>query len=86
MAMRELLDRARDEVQEVTGHHVESISGFQRDGDDSLTVTVEVLEVERIPSTMDLLATYVVTLSGDGEVVGLERRRRYHRAAVDQGG
>jgi hypothetical protein len=86
MAMRELLERAREEVHEVTGHEVESISGFQRDGDDSLQVTVEVLEVPRIPNTMDLLATYVVTLSGDGEVVGLQRRRRYHRAAVEEGG
>jgi hypothetical protein len=49
-------------------------------------VTVEVLELERVPSTMDLLASYEVTLSEDGDVLGFERRRRYHRAAVDDNG
>ena len=47
---------------------------------------VEVLEVERVPNTMDVLASYEVLLSDDGEVLGFNRRRRYHRAAVDQGG
>jgi hypothetical protein len=32
---------------------------------------------------MDLLATYAVTVSQDGDILGMERRRRYHRAAVD---
>jgi Gas vesicle synthesis protein GvpO len=32
---------------------------------------------------MDLLASYDVKLSDDGEVLGFERRRRYHRSAAD---
>jgi hypothetical protein len=83
---RELLDRAREEVADVTGASVETISGFHRDQDNGWVVTVEVLEFERVPSTMDLLATYSVSLSADGEVLGFERSRRYHRAAVDHDG
>ena len=83
MVSRQLLEAAREQVAEVTGHPVESISGFHRDGD-GWVVTVEVLELERVPNTMDLLATYAVTVSEDGEVLGFERRRRYHRAAVDE--
>jgi hypothetical protein len=84
---RELLDTARSEVAEVTGRRVETVSGLRRDGDDSTwIVDVEVLEMERIPSTMDLLASYAVTLSEDGDVLGFERRRRYHRAAADDVG
>jgi hypothetical protein len=83
MRTRELLDIARREVGELTGHRVESVSGFHRNGDDGLKVDVEVLELRRVPDTMDLLASYEVTLSEDGDVLGLERRRRYHRAAVD---
>lgn len=86
MVARRLLEVAREEVADVTGRPVETISGFHRDGQDGWTVTVEVLELERVPNTMDLLATYAVTLSDDGEVLGFERRRRYHRAAVDDGG
>jgi hypothetical protein len=81
---RELLEAARRQVAEVTGHVVESISGFQRDGD-GWTITVEVLELRRVPNTMDLMATYEVTVSADGDVLGFERLRRYHRAAVDDG-
>jgi Gas vesicle synthesis protein GvpO len=86
METRRLLDVAREEVADVTGRRVETVSGLRRDGDDGAwEVTVEVLEMERVPSTMDLLATYAVTLSEDGDVLGFERRRRYHRAAVDDG-
>jgi hypothetical protein len=83
---RELLKLAREQVADVTGHDVETISGFHRAKNDGWLVTVEVLELERVPNTMDLLATYAVKLSEDGDVLELERRRRYHRAAVDENG
>ena len=86
MASRQLLEVAREQVAEVTGRKVESITGFSRDGDGQWIVTVEVLELERVPNTMDLLASYDVTLSEDGDVLGFERRRRYHRAAADDVG
>jgi len=82
---RRLLDAAREQVAQVTGHPVEGISGFRRD-DDGWLIDVEVRELERIPNTMDLLASYEVKVSADGDVVGFERRRRYHRAAVDENG
>jgi hypothetical protein len=82
---RKLLHAARQQVAEVTGRPVETISGFHRNGD-GWVVTLEVLELERVPNTMDLLATYAVTISDDGDVLDFERRRRYHRAAVDEGG
>jgi hypothetical protein len=82
---RQLLDAAREQVAAVTGRPVEGISGFRRD-DGGWVVDVDVCELERVPNTMDLLATYQVTLSGDGDVVGFERRRRYHRAAGDDDG
>ena len=86
MVTRELLDVARAQVADVTGRAVEGISGLHRNGEDTWIVSVDVLELERVPSTMDLLATYEVTLSDDGDVLGFERRRRFHRAAVDDGG
>jgi hypothetical protein len=80
---RQLLEVAREQIADVTGHEVEGVSGLRRNDDDGWTVTVEVLELHRIPSTMDLLASYAVSLSGDGDVLGFERRRRYHRAAAE---
>jgi hypothetical protein len=86
MVPRELLELAREQVAGITGHDVETISGFHREKNDGWVVTVEVLEMERVPSTMDLLATYSVKLSEDGDMLGFERGRRYHRSAVDENG
>jgi hypothetical protein len=82
---RELVDVAREQVTELVGKEVEAVSGFHRDGDEAWVVTVEVLELERVPNTMDILATYEIKLSDDGEVLGFNRGRRYHRAAQTDG-
>jgi hypothetical protein len=50
-----------------------------RKDEDGWKVTVEVVELRRIPSSTDLLGCYVVTLDDDGELVGYERTRRYQR-------
>jgi hypothetical protein len=68
-------------VAQFTGRRPESVLGVQRDGDGWL-VTVEVLEMSRIPASTDLLGSYVVTLDEQGEVLGYERRRRYQRGQV----
>ena len=86
MVFRQLIETAREQVADVTGHDVEGVSALHREEDSGWTVTVEVLELERVPSTMDLLASYDVTLSDDGDILGFERRRRYHRAAVNDNG
>jgi hypothetical protein len=84
--VRELLDTAMEQAADLTGKPVEAVSGLERDGDGPWVVTVEVLELERVPNTMDILASYEIELSDDGEVLGFQRRGRYHRAAEDGGG
>jgi hypothetical protein len=81
----EVLRAARRQVAELTGFGVESVSSFERNGDDAWVVTVEVLELERVPNTMDLLGSYEVKLSDDGDITSFRRRRRYHRAAAEDG-
>ena len=85
MKPREVLDSAKQQVAELTGLPVESVSSLERDGDKNWVVTVETLELERIPNTMDLLGSYEITMSDDGDVVGFHRTRRYHRSAEDGG-
>ena len=43
-------------------------------------MTLEVLELQRVPSTTDVIGKYEVTLDKDGEVTGLQRTRRFTRA------
>jgi hypothetical protein len=74
----ELARGARRQLSELTGRRAESVLGLQQD-DDGWKVTVEVVELSRIPPSTDLLGCYVVTLDDDGELVGYERLRRYQR-------
>jgi hypothetical protein len=64
---------------ELTGRPAESVLGLRK-GDDGWKVTVEVVELPRIPRATDVIGCYVVTLDDDGELVSYERQRRYIRA------
>lgn len=65
-------------VAELTGRTPETVLALRQD-DDEWKVTVEVVELSRIPTSTDLLGCYVVTLDRKGELVGYERVRRYQR-------
>ena len=71
---------AREAVLDLTGKRAEAVTGLDR-SDDGWTVEVEVLELARIPSTTDVLATYQVTMDDDGELQGCRRVRRYLRGS-----
>jgi hypothetical protein len=83
----QLVGRARQQVEELFGKPVEAVSGFEQsngDGDGKgWTVTLELLELERIPDTTSLLGTYEATLDGDGNLLGAKRLRRYPRNQSD---
>jgi hypothetical protein len=81
---REIAESAVEQVHDLIGRPVESITGVQRDGDE-WTVTLEVLELERVPMTTDVLGSYEVTMDRDGELVGTQRTRRYPRAEAGEG-
>jgi gas vesicle protein GvpO len=81
---RELTRAAMELLEELTGYSPEAVTGLQRD-DDSWLVSVDVLELERVPSTTDVIANYAVRLDDDGELLGYERRRRFLRAETEHG-
>lgn len=80
---REIAERAVEQVHDLIGRPVESITGVERDGNE-WTVTLEVLELERVPTTTDILGKYEVTLDKDGEMTGTQRTRRYPRAEAGE--
>jgi hypothetical protein len=82
----ELAQQARQQVAQMTGLESGTVTGLDRTGDDRWVVTVEVVELARIPSTMDVMGIFEVTLSDDGELVGLRRNGRVRRSQTDQGG
>ncbi|HZG04892.1 MAG TPA: gas vesicle protein [Streptomyces sp.] len=78
----EVLRTARAEFTDLTGLRAESVSRFERTGD-GWALEVEVLELERVPDTMSLMASYEVTLDGEGHLTGYRRIHRYERGRAD---
>jgi hypothetical protein len=77
-----LVRRARKQLEELLGHEPEGVSGI-RQGEDGWTVTLEVVELRRVPDSMDVLSSYEVTLDEDGRLKSFERKRRYRRSEVE---
>jgi hypothetical protein len=85
MHIGDLVQRARRQTSELTGLQVETVTGLNGGGDDRWVVTVEALELARVPSTMDVLGTFEVTISIDGELLGLRRLGHRRRSSTEDG-
>ena len=79
MQARELIDEARRQLGDLAGVQADTVSALDRGADDTWVVTLEAVELTRVPETMDLLATYQVTLASDGRLIGFRRISRYER-------
>ena len=77
-----LLQQAVAQFRELSGMEPEQVSGV-RSTDDGWSFLVEVVDVERIPSTTSVLSSYRVDVDDKGALVGFERIRRYTRASTD---
>ncbi|GGT55776.1 gas vesicle protein [Streptomyces coeruleorubidus] len=78
----EVLRQARGQLAELTGMTAESVSSFEQT-DQGWALEVEVLELERVPDTMSLMASYQVELDAQGQLTGYRRVRRYERGRSD---
>jgi Gas vesicle synthesis protein GvpO len=74
----ELARAALTTVGELTGYRPEAATGLEWDGE-SWCITVEALELAKIPNTTDILGTYEVRLDGHGTLRGYKRVRRFMR-------
>jgi hypothetical protein len=78
------VNQAREQLEALVDVPVESVSGFERTRNGWL-VTLEVLELSRIPESTDVLASYEMELDDDRNLVRYTRGRRYHRSQADRG-
>ncbi|MEV5756744.1 gas vesicle protein [Streptomyces tendae] len=81
----EVLREARAQLAELTGMTAESVSSFEQT-EEGWALEVEVLELERVPDTMSLMASYQVELDPEGQLTGYRRVRRYERGRADSRG
>jgi hypothetical protein len=69
-------------VQELTGYVPEAVTALEWDGE-FWEITVDALELTRIPNTTDVLGAYVVRLDEDGTLRGYRRERRFQRSDAE---
>jgi hypothetical protein len=84
LSAREAIERVRADFPALLGRPIESVLGVERGDDSGWQVTVQVVEMRRIPQTTDVLGAYAVTLDKDGELLEYRRRRRYVRSQADE--
>jgi len=80
----QMVRTAREHLQQLQGAQAESVSSFERTRD-GYAVTLEVVEMRRVPETTDLLGSYRVELDGDRNLISYERVRRYRRSEALDG-
>ena len=73
--------QAKAVLMELTGQPCESVSSLSRTRD-GWRVVLEVVELERIPRTTDIMASYLVELDQEGELMTYQRINRYYRNEV----
>lgn len=79
----QIVRRAKRELQSLLGSNPESVSGFAH-VNGKWSVTLEVVDVRRIPESTDVLSSYEVVLDEDRNLVSATRLRRYRRSQVEE--
>jgi hypothetical protein len=74
---------AIEQLAALLGRTPESVSAL-KPAEDGWEADVEVVELERVPETTSVMATYRVTLDEQGDLVAYERTRRYTRGQIDR--
>lgn len=80
----DLINHARAVFTQATGRVPEAVTGLRKEGD-GWQVSLDVVELRRIPSSTDVMAEYLVQLSGDGDFLGYERMSRFIRSQSSSG-
>ena len=76
--------RAREQMQAITGLSPDTVSRFDRDGD-GWAIGIDMLEHRSIPRTHDLIASFEVSLTADGTVTRWKRTGRFQRGQGQAG-
>jgi hypothetical protein len=75
----QLAQRARRQLAEISGFEAESVTALARAPDGTWRVTVELLELSRLPETDDMLGSFEAELDEGGALLRYRRVRRYAR-------
>jgi hypothetical protein len=74
---------AKEQFGALIGRTPEAVSGIRALPDGGWSVLIDTVELDRIPATTSIIATYRVDLDAAGVLCGCERLRRYTRGTTD---
>ncbi|MCJ7510857.1 MAG: gas vesicle protein [Dehalococcoidia bacterium] len=74
LKMTDLAERARQQLAEITGLKPVAVVGSYRDAE-GWHITVDMLEMARLPESTDILGTYLVSLDEEGDLLEFEKKR-----------
>jgi hypothetical protein len=74
---------ARTELEALLGHRVERVSGATPEGE-GWRMTVDAVELARVPDSTSVLGSYEVLVDGRGHIVEYQRTRRFYRNRADE--
>jgi hypothetical protein len=75
---------ATEQLAQLLDQPAEAVSSCERQENGDWRLTVEVVELRRVPDTMSLLASYEVQADPEGQLLGYRRARRYERGRADR--
>ena len=78
LRMTGLAERAKQQLAEVTGFRPVAVVGSHKDAE-GWHMSVEMLEMARLPESTDLLGTYEVDLDEEGNMAKFEKKRTHLR-------
>ena len=75
MKLKEVIEKAKKGIGELTTLKLNTVIGASKDEErKAWIVKMELIEKTSIPDGMDVLGTYEVQLSDEGEIIGFERK------------
>jgi len=83
MSGPEIAQRAKEQLAQLTGLRPDTVSALRRD-EEGWHVTVDMIELKRIPEATDVLASYDALLDDEGNLVSYQRTKRYYRGQVTE--
>ncbi len=78
----QIVNMAKEQITMLTGLSSSTVSGLFKD-EKGWHVVLDLVELRRIPSSSDVLATYDVLLDPHGTLLSYRRTRRYYRGSTE---
>ena len=78
-----IAQHGKEQLAELTGLQPDTVSSLAQD-EKGWRVSVEMIEMKRIPDSADVLASYQICLDGAGQLISYERGRRYTLSQVTE--